>query len=1113
MASPALRRNIIIPLALLMAALAGLIVYGVHLANVSAGRQRIDHERQAAERLLDSLFDKEERTLAGLANLYAADQRIVEAFASSNADILYHTTLPVYKLTSENFRVTHLFFIDLDKKVVLRVHNPERKGDKVERTALTEAISSGQTSGGLDLNPAGLLTLRYVAPMRLDGRVIGYLELGEEFGSLNEAIKSTLGTESALLLDKKYLERDRWEGGGRFSSTRKFPWDRLPDHVSLGSPNLELLDLAAPVLGEILGGSGAMATIQKEERSYLLWALPISAGGRSTIGSLLMFTDVTGQESALSRNLLVSLVAAIAFFASVVLFFYHRLGREAMKVKEEHFTGLVEQARERLAAQQNYIAGISQAKETIDRQSRFVQGILDAIPIPVFYKDSQGGYLGCNLAFENFFGFTKGEIAGKTVRDVFPNGHEAHESADAALLAAPGSATYESVLPDSAGDPRNVLISKATYVNPGDGRVGIVAAVFDITEQKQARRSLKASEERLRSIFDNARVGITMLQSDGSITDANTTFREMTGHGAEELKGLNLLDMALIRDRAVLAEALRSEDDGGPRRVVETRLKTITDGEINVSVTISPVAGRTADSSYSVAIVQGIDDRIEAQKERDLLAEAVEFADETIIVTDASSRILYANPAFERTTGYAFEEVIGKTPAIFKSGVHDDHFYRTLWDTLNRGEPWRGRLVNKKRNGDRFEEAATISPVLDDEGMVVYFVAVKRDVTRENELEASLRQAHKMEAVGTLASGIAHDFNNILHAITGFTQVLLSGEVDQKNREYLELVLDTAGRGADLVTRILTFSRASAPERKPLDLNREVAEILKMVSKAVPKNVGFDLRLSGDLIPISAMADQIHQIVMNLCANAWDAMPQGGVITIVTRNVEWSRERFSEMPEAPRGTYVELMIEDTGIGMDKPTLDRIFDPFFTTKPVGKGTGLGLATVYGIVKSHDGYIRCRSRQGQGTAFSILFPGLEDRRRVQVAAQGRAPELKGGDELLLIVDDEENILATTRELLESFGYTVLTAGSGEEALTLYCGGEADISLILLDLGMPGMGGARCLEELLKYDPACKVIIASGYEAREETAAVGASGYMRKPFRLADLLRLIRKVLEGE
>ena len=641
--------------------------------------------------------------------------------------------------------------------------------------------------------------------------------------------------------------------------------------------------------------------------------------------------------------------------------------------------------------------------------------------------------------------------------------------------------------------------------------IGVYGLSRDITRRKQAEELLRASEERYRLITESSLTGIYIHQ-DGLFQYVNSPLAEMLGYSPDEMIGKPFWEFIVPEDQerakafsyarlkgnpAPVQYELRAPTKSGERKLFEVRANVINYGGYPA------VMGNLVD----------ITERRRAEAERLLLTTAIEQAAETIIITDKHGTIQYVNPAFEATTGYPTKEIIGKHPDFFKSGRHDEDLYRDVGRRLARGEVWRCNFTNKKKDGTIYEETATVSPVKDETGRIVNYVSVTRDVTRELMLQKQLLQAQKMEAIGTLAGGIAHDFNNLLQAILGYSELLLMKKGQQDpDRTKLEAIMHAARDGADLVSRILAFGRKGESKFRPIDLNYEVRRVEKLLRRSLPRMIRIDLALDEDLRVIDADPAQIEQVMLNLGVNAHHAMPDGGQFLIETRNVSLSDEYVSAHLGAKSGKYVLLTVSDTGAGMQPEVLDRVFEPFFTTKTDGEGTGLGLSMVHGIISQHGGYIRCYSEPGRGTSFKIYFPVSECKLTPDLATTREMPAF--GTETILLVDDDDRIRNLGRELIEMGGYQVMTARSGEEALEIYAEHGKKISLIILDLIMPGIGGNRCLQELLRVDPDVRVLLASGYSENGITVGenrTSARGFLRKPYDAKDILVAIRRVLD--
>ncbi len=477
--------------------------------------------------------------------------------------------------------------------------------------------------------------------------------------------------------------------------------------------------------------------------------------------------------------------------------------------------------------------------------------------------------------------------------------------------------------------------------------------------------------------------------------------------------------------------------------------------------------------------------------------------------------VKFPNPSMTDLLGYAARE-LGAVPIAELIRPEDRERVLARYRRILAGENLRGTLAfgALRKGGDGFQAEVRAVPIAWEERPAV--LCLLRDVTRQVQLESQLQYAKKMEAVGTLAGGIAHDFNNHLQGISGYIQLLMMrGDRDRTEQGWLLQIERSVQRAAALTKQLLIFSRREESRLEPLDLNEVVRQAQKTLARTIPESIAAELRLAADLRPVDGDAVQLEHVLFNLGINAKDAMPNGGKIVIGTCNVRLDEAFCRSHVGVTPGDYVELSFTDTGHGMERDTLERIFEPFYTTKGVGSGIGLGLAIVYGIVQSHRGIILCESSPAAGTTFRIYLP-VQERAGAAPEKEVRKKADYRGAETIMIVDDEPDILDIGQNTLEQFGYTVLMARSGEEAVEAYSKRGREIDLVILDLGMPGMGGERCLQELLKMNPSVKVLIASGYAATQTVQGIleaGATGFMAKPYRLEDMLKKVREVLDGE
>jgi len=508
------------------------------------------------------------------------------------------------------------------------------------------------------------------------------------------------------------------------------------------------------------------------------------------------------------------------------------------------------------------------------------------------------------------------------------------------------------------------------------------------------------------------------------------------------------------------------------------------------------------------------------EETRTRMATVMEQVTDSVVITDTEGMIEYVNPVFEQLTGYSSDEVIGQNPRILKSGKQGPVFYEELWKTITAGKTWKGTFVNKRKDDSLFSVDAVISPIRDKGGKIINYGAFMRDVTRELELEESLRQSQKMEAIGQLAGGIAHDFNNILTAILGYSEMALNNlaENDRVHR-YVEQVQKSGERAARLTKQLLGFSRKQMIQPKILDLNASVNEMKKMLEHLIGEDIRLNLELDEKCPAIEADPGQIEQITMNLVVNAADVLRdlepgKSREIRVATeaRTVEESEE---ESPtQLLPGEYVVLTVSDTGPGIRKEVLSKIFDPFFTTKGVGKGTGMGLSTVYGIVKQNEGDVFVHSVPGEGTTFEILWPVASRRMERTGTRLENALGAYGGKETILVVEDDAQLREMAVRMIQSAGYTVLSADSGEKGLEIIKTHPKPIHLLFTDIVMTGMDGWELARQVKELRPEIRTVFASGYpDERISRSRVLDKDvhFTEKPYTIKEVTRAIRFSLD--
>ena len=507
-------------------------------------------------------------------------------------------------------------------------------------------------------------------------------------------------------------------------------------------------------------------------------------------------------------------------------------------------------------------------------------------------------------------------------------------------------------------------------------------------------------------------------------------------------------------------------------------------------------------------------ERKKAEQDLRKLSVAVEQSPASVLITDTSGSIEYVNPHFTKLTGYSPEEVIGQNSSILKSGETSSEEYKRLWETILSGREWRGEFHNCKKNGELYWEQALIAPIRDGNA-ITHFIAIKEDITERKQLEGQLRHVQKMEAVGQLAGGIAHDFNNILTAIVGYASILqLKLPVDSTLKKTAEQITATAERGASLTQGLLAFSRKQTSNPVIVDLNEIILRVHQLLLRLISDNIHLEINLDAQRLPVMADSGQIEQVLMNLATNARDAMSLGGTIVVASTRFTIDNEFILARGFGSPGNYALLTFTDSGEGMPAEIAKHVFEPFYTTKELGKGTGLGLSIVYGIIKKHNGFIFCNSTTGFGTTLEVYLPLLMEAPSVAVGVSPAVAASSQHDrEGVLVAEDNDTSRALTRKILEEFGYAVIEAVDGQDAIVKFKENRERISLVILDVMMPALNGGEVYQEIKAIAPATRVLFCSGYAKDIASGQIGlieGVQLLSKPFTPKELLMKIREVL---
>ncbi len=754
---------------------------------------------------------------------------------------------------------------------------------------------------------------------------------------------------------------------------------------------------------------------------------------------------------------------------------------------------------------------LARTAEALRKSELLFQAMLDAIPDMISVHDND-----MNIVYSNWNGFAAAppdrRILGEKCYRIYRGLDKVCPDCRAKQVIETRKSYREVVeVPEGVWLELNVI----PILDAGGNCELFVEWVRDITDRKKSEETLKQSEEKIRALVENTIDWNWQTDANGKYTYSSENTDVLIGYTKDEIIGetpfdfmdndeahrvLNIFkEIAKKNDRIVGLEDTFLHKDGHPV-IFETNATPLIDKKGNLL-------------GY-FGTCRDITERKFAEVERERLKIAIEQSGEIIVITGAEGDIQYVNPVFERITGYTLQEVIGQNPRILKSGKQSDEYYRELWDTISSGETWQGRLVNKRKDGSLYTEDATISPVYNADREIVNYVAVKKDVTEQLTLEGQYQQAQKMESVGRLAGGVAHDFNNMLSVISGNAEFALNS-IDTSHPIYTEIteIQSAAQRSADLTRQLLAFARKQTVTPKALNLNNTIKSMLKMLGRLIGEDIDLLWMPGKKLDTVYIDPAQIDQLLANLAVNARDAIGQNvGKITIETDNVDFDEEYCTQHTGFIPGLYIMLAVSDDGCGMDAETKAQVFEPFFTTKGQGEGTGLGLATVYGIIKQNQGFVNIYSELGEGTTLKIYFPAHVSP-TTEETKKHQAKPVTPGHETILLVEDEPSILSLGKKILERLGYQIIAASTPVEAIRLAKEHNGRIDLLMTDVIMPEMNGRDLAKRIMTLYPDIKRLFTSGYTANviaHHGVLDEGVNFIEKPFSINDLSEKVRKVL---
>jgi len=765
------------------------------------------------------------------------------------------------------------------------------------------------------------------------------------------------------------------------------------------------------------------------------------------------------------------------------------------------------------------ITAQKEAEDALKSEHALLTTVVEGTSDIIFVKDHFGRYLLVNSTGATLLGREIEEVIGKTDAELFPNGtHPLFTQGDQDVVREKATQSFEIDVENAGAVSRTFLVTKAIFSQTEEGLEGLFCIARDITFRKAAELTIQEREKRYRAIMDNAYDLIAEVDGSATFLYVSSNFEEVLGYAPSTLLGTNIFSFVHPDDQAAVVEEFTRgmqragsgcsiyryrHSKGGYRwfestgRVFQTAL-----GEVR-----------------GVVVSRDITERKEAENALTELNIALTHEAPGIALMDHEGRYLQMNSAYAALFGYLPEQLLGKS---WKISVHPDDHSQALAALKSMREMGIGEFEARgiRRDGSElFIKIVMVRGINKAEGEGCYHCFM-RDITDRKQMEKALgerdqklQQVQKMEAIGTLAGGIAHDFNNILGAILGYSELAMAQAKNEPRLiSYLEEVLTAGHRAKELVKQILAFSRRSDHEREAVDLKAIVQEALRMVRATLPTTIDIQFEVALDSAVVFADSTQMHQVIMNLCSNAEQAMrEQGGVLSLTVSSTEVPENLSQEYPELKPGTYLQLTIQDSGKGMPREVLERIFEPFFTTKGLGEGTGLGLAVVHGIIAGHGGHIAVSSSIGQGTTFKILLPRLDV---VLPAQRTNAIDRPHGTGTILFVDDEDVLARWGEQVLTHLGYTVVAKTNPHEAVEYFRSWPNSIDLVVTDQTMPTMSGEALVRAFLEIRQDIPIVLCTGFShtmSEEKADRLGVKGFLMKPVNGAALAKTLQELLE--
>jgi PAS domain S-box-containing protein len=756
------------------------------------------------------------------------------------------------------------------------------------------------------------------------------------------------------------------------------------------------------------------------------------------------------------------------------------------------------------------------AEETARRRILFEQS-----PDGIVIIDPQTlRFIEFNIAAHRQLGYSREEFAKLSVTDVEAAETQEETRATIARVIRERRVDFETLQHTKDGEIRNVYVT-AQYIDIL-GHPVFHCIWRDITDRKRAEEALRESETRYRSVLQSATDAIVIVDGGGIIIGWNSGAERIFGYSYTEAVGQSLTSIVSLYHHDEHTNGMKGlQSEGGQNVIGKTvEFKGLRKDKSVFPIELSLSTWETKSEQFFTGIIRDITERKrveEALQESELRFRSLyENATIGIYRTTPDGNILLANPALVKMLGYtSFQKLAERN--LEKDGFESSSQRKEFLEKIERD----GDVIGYDSKWVRQDGAVifvveSARAIRDSQGKTLYYDGTVEDITERRQMEEGLRQMQKLEGLGTLAGGIAHDFNNILGIILAYITSTKRFKDDAKKLDLaVNTIVKAVERGKTLVQQILTFARKTETEFGAVKVNDVVMEVMVMIFETFPKVLTYAQNFDKAIPYINADRSQLHQVLLNLCVNARDAMPKGGVLTINTRMVSII-SLCHQHPDAVASSYVCIEVSDTGEGMTEEIRKRIFEPFFTTKGIGKGTGLGLAVVFGVVQTHKGFIDVESELGKGTTFRLYLPASQVAEPVSVEDEGTLEEIPGGTETLLVVEDEEMLMMSLQMVLVEKGYKVISAGDGLAAVNIYKERKKEIALVLTDLGLPKMNGKEECAQIIKLNPSARMIVATGYldpGMKSEFLKAGIQHFLYKPYDLKKVLKLVRDVLDGK